>query len=161
MSYPNAVWERAMAVQEVIVKALSGAMHWFRAADILGWSRRTLRRWRERYEQHGYLGLVDTRRHSVGSAHRGAGGGAAQSPVRRPIGERAPRRHGHDTPPPRMGTSATASFPTTRDLQLPAADPTNAFVTLGKIDLGQMLCHQEARLVARDNTVAFEGGHSS
>jgi transposase len=64
MSYPDAVWERAMTVQEVILKALSGEMHWFRAADILGWSPRTLRRWRERYEQHGYVGLVDKRRHS-------------------------------------------------------------------------------------------------
>jgi transposase len=64
MSYPDAVWERAMTVQQVMLKALSGEMHWFRAADILGWSPRTLRRWRERYETHGYVGLVDKRRHS-------------------------------------------------------------------------------------------------
>jgi transposase len=64
MSYPDAVWERAMTVQEVMLKALSGEIHWFRAADILGWSPRTLRRWRERYEKHGYVGLVDKRRHS-------------------------------------------------------------------------------------------------
>ncbi len=53
-----------MTVQEVMLKALSGEMHWFRAADILGWSPRTLRRWRERYETHGYVGLIDKRRHS-------------------------------------------------------------------------------------------------
>src|ERR1700675_4629101 len=64
MSYPEAAWERAMTVQEVILKALSGEIHWFRAADILGWSPRTLRRWRERYETHGYIGLMDKRRHS-------------------------------------------------------------------------------------------------
>jgi len=64
MAYPQAVWERAMTVQEVMLKALSGELHWFRAADILGWSPRTLRRWRERYEQYGYIGLVDKRRHS-------------------------------------------------------------------------------------------------
>jgi transposase len=64
MSYPDAAWERAMTVQEVLLKALSGEIHWFRAADILGFSPRTLRRWRERYEQHGYVGLVDKRRHS-------------------------------------------------------------------------------------------------
>lgn len=64
MSYPQAAWERAMTVQEVILKALSGEIHWFRAADILGFSPRTLRRWRERYETHGYVGLVDKRRHS-------------------------------------------------------------------------------------------------
>lgn len=63
MSYPDAAWERAMTVQEVILKALSGELHWFRAADILGWSPRTLRRWRERYQQHGYVGLVDKRLH--------------------------------------------------------------------------------------------------
>jgi transposase len=64
MSYPQAAWERAMTVQEVVLKALSGEIHWFRAADILGMSPRTLRRWRERYETHGYVGLVDKRRHT-------------------------------------------------------------------------------------------------
>lgn len=64
MSYPDAAWERAMTVQQVMLKALSGEIHWFRAADILGFSPRTLRRWRERYEKHGYIGLVDKRRHS-------------------------------------------------------------------------------------------------
>lgn len=64
MSYPDAAWERAMTVQQVLLKALSGEIHWYRAADILGFSPRTLRRWRERYEQHGYVGLVDKRRHS-------------------------------------------------------------------------------------------------
>jgi len=53
-----------MTVQEVVLKALSGEIHWFRAADILGMSARTLRRWRERYEPHGYVGLVDKRRHT-------------------------------------------------------------------------------------------------
>jgi transposase len=32
--------------------------------DILGFSARTVRRWRERYEKHGYVGLVDKRRQS-------------------------------------------------------------------------------------------------
>jgi hypothetical protein len=61
MSYPDAAWERAMTVQEVIFKALSGERHWFRAAEILGWSPRTLRRWRERFETHGQSGLLDRR----------------------------------------------------------------------------------------------------
>ena len=64
MGYAASAWERAMTVQEVVLKALSGEIHWFRAADILGMSARTLRRWRERYEQYGYVGLVDKRRHS-------------------------------------------------------------------------------------------------
>jgi transposase len=63
MSYPEAVWERAMTVQQVMLRAISGEIHWFQAAEILGWSPRTLRRWRERYVQHGYRGLVDRRRH--------------------------------------------------------------------------------------------------
>jgi len=61
MSYPDAAWERAMKVQEVLLKALSGELHWFRAAEILGLSPRSLRRWRERYEAHGYDGLLDRR----------------------------------------------------------------------------------------------------
>jgi transposase len=61
MSYPEAAWERAMTVQEVILKALSGELHWFRAAEILGWSPRTLRRWRDRFETHGHSGLLDRR----------------------------------------------------------------------------------------------------
>ena len=40
MSYPEAAWERAMKVQEVIMKALTGELHWYRAADILGELRR-------------------------------------------------------------------------------------------------------------------------
>lgn len=62
MGYPDAAWERAMTVQEVMMRALSGELHWFRAADILGWSPRTIRRWRERYLTYGHEGLVDKRR---------------------------------------------------------------------------------------------------
>jgi hypothetical protein len=36
------------------------------------------------------------------------------------------------------------------------ADPTAAFVPLGRVDLDQILCHEEARTVARDNTVVVE-----
>lgn len=61
MAYPEAAWERAMTVQEVLLKALAGELHWYRAAEILGWSPRTLRRWRERYETFGYSGLIDKR----------------------------------------------------------------------------------------------------
>lgn len=61
MSYPEAAWERAMTVQEVMLKAFSGELHWFRAAEILGWSPRTLRRWRDRFETHGHRGLLDRR----------------------------------------------------------------------------------------------------
>lgn len=61
MGYPDAAWERAMKVQDVILRALSGEIHWFRAAEIIGISPRTLRRMRRRYEIGGYDGLIDQR----------------------------------------------------------------------------------------------------
>jgi hypothetical protein len=62
MSYPQAASERPMTVQELMLKAFGGGeIHRFRAADILGFSTRTLPRRREQYDQHGYIGLVDKR----------------------------------------------------------------------------------------------------
>ena len=61
MGYPEAAWERAMKVQDVILRALSGEIHWFRAAEIIGVTPRTLRRMRQRYERAGYDGLIDKR----------------------------------------------------------------------------------------------------
>lgn len=60
--YPMAAVERAMKVQDVILRAMSGQYHWFQAAEILGVSCRTMRRWRERYERLGYDGLYDHRK---------------------------------------------------------------------------------------------------
>jgi hypothetical protein len=37
------------------------------------------------------------------------------------------------------------------------ADPVSAFVPLGGVDLEQVLCHEEARVVAPDNTVRLDG----
>jgi transposase len=37
------------------------------------------------------------------------------------------------------------------------ADPVSAFVPLGKVDLTHILCHEETRTVAPDNTVSLEG----
>jgi transposase len=62
MGFTEAAWERAMKVQEVVLRALSGEMHWFRAAEVLGLSVRTLRRYRLRLEKRGYDGLFDHRR---------------------------------------------------------------------------------------------------
>ncbi len=59
--YPARETERAMKVQEVILRAMSGQIKWFQAAEILGMSARTMRRWRWRLEQHGYDGLFDRR----------------------------------------------------------------------------------------------------
>jgi transposase len=51
-----------MKVQEVILRAISGQILWTQAAEILGMSDRSMRRWRERLEKHGYDGLLDRRR---------------------------------------------------------------------------------------------------
>jgi transposase len=64
MGYSEAAWERAMKMQEVILKALSGEIHWFQAAEILGLSTRTMRRYRIGLEKWGYEGLFDRRRRS-------------------------------------------------------------------------------------------------
>jgi transposase len=60
--YPQPALERAMKIQEVILRAMSGQIHWFEAAEILGISDRQMRRWKWRYEKHGYDGLYDRRR---------------------------------------------------------------------------------------------------
>jgi transposase len=62
MAYSPMAWEQAMRIQDVILRAISGEIHWFQAAEILQMTPRNLRRWRERYERWGYNGLVDQRR---------------------------------------------------------------------------------------------------
>src|SRR5688572_32168648 len=59
--YPARVLERAMKIKEVITRAMSGAINWIQAAEILGMSDRQLRRWRKRWGTHGYDGLYDRR----------------------------------------------------------------------------------------------------
>ena len=61
-SYSKAAMERAMKVQEVILRAMAKKITWWQAAEIIGISDRQMRRWRERYEEHGYDGLFDRRR---------------------------------------------------------------------------------------------------
>lgn len=62
MAYPCGAVERAMKVQEVILRALDGQLTWPQAADILGRSPRSIRRLRWRLEHEGYDGLFDRRR---------------------------------------------------------------------------------------------------
>ena len=61
--YSEAAVERMMKVQEVILKAMAGSLKWWEAAEIIGVSDRTMRRWRERYQEVGYDGLYDRRKH--------------------------------------------------------------------------------------------------
>ena len=61
-SVPAREMERMMKVQEVILKAMAGSLKWWEAAEIIGVSDRTMRRWRTRYQEHGYDGLYDYRK---------------------------------------------------------------------------------------------------
>ena len=51
-----------MKLQDVLLKAMAKKITWWEAAEIIGVTDRTMRRWRERLETHGYSGLVDRRR---------------------------------------------------------------------------------------------------
>jgi transposase len=60
--YSEAGMERAMKIQEVILRAMGKRITWWQAAEIIGISDRQMRRWKRRYEVHGYDGLFDRRR---------------------------------------------------------------------------------------------------
>ena len=60
--YSKAAMERAMKVQEVILRAMAKKITWWQAAEIIGISDRQMRRWHERLEAFGYEGLFDRRR---------------------------------------------------------------------------------------------------
>jgi hypothetical protein len=60
--YSKAAVERAMKVQEVMLRAFAKKITWWQAAEILGVCDRSMRRYRERYEEFGYDGLFDRRR---------------------------------------------------------------------------------------------------
>jgi transposase len=59
--YSAAEMERMMKVQDVLLKAMAKKITWW-AAEILGVTDRTMRRWRERLERGGYSGLADRRK---------------------------------------------------------------------------------------------------
>src|SRR5271169_1303385 len=54
--------ERLMKLQDVLLKAMAKKISWVDAAEIIGVSCRTMRRWRERMEEGGYSGLADRRK---------------------------------------------------------------------------------------------------
>jgi hypothetical protein len=45
--FPAAEMERVMKIQEVILKAMAGKLKWWEAAEIIGVTDRTMRRWRK------------------------------------------------------------------------------------------------------------------
>jgi transposase len=61
MVFAAAAVERAMKIQQVLMRAMSGAITWLQAADILGLEPRSVRRWRARLEAGGPVALYDRR----------------------------------------------------------------------------------------------------
>src|SRR5262245_45845216 len=53
--YPAVAVERAMKVQEVFMQAMAKKISWMEAAEIMGITDRTMRRWKQRHEKHGYV----------------------------------------------------------------------------------------------------------
>ena len=51
-----------MKLQDVLLKAMAKKITWWEAAEIIGVTERTMRRWRERLVSDGYSGLVDRRK---------------------------------------------------------------------------------------------------
>jgi transposase len=60
--YSAAETERMMKLHDVLLKAMAKKIAWWEAAEIIGVTDRTMRRWRERLETNGYSGLVDRRK---------------------------------------------------------------------------------------------------
>ena len=60
--YSAAEMERMMKVQDVLLKAMAKKITWWAAAEIIGVTDRTMRRWREKLEKDGYAGLADRRK---------------------------------------------------------------------------------------------------
>jgi transposase len=60
--YSAAEMERMMKLQDVLLKAMAKKITWWDAAEIIGVTDRTMRRWRERLEVEGYSGLGDGRK---------------------------------------------------------------------------------------------------
>ena len=255
MLFPPAAVERAMTIREVVLRAMSGAITWIQAAEIIGCTPRTLRRWRHRRRReprpcfgellhldgsrHHWLALVPdqwftliaivddaTKRllyaqlvdggESVGAimtalrtvfetsglpmalytdrahwaAHTPRAGARpdptnptqvgralhqlgiehilSYSPQARGRSERVNRTL-QDRLVNELRVGGIATLPAAnrylRDRFVPTynttftrppADPASAFVALGRTDLDQILCHEQERVVARDNTVVLE-----
>ena len=60
--YSDSALRRAMKIQEIILRAMSGEITWIKVAMIISVSDRNMRRWKVRYEKYGYDGLFDRRR---------------------------------------------------------------------------------------------------
>src|SRR2546430_12914122 len=79
VGYSKAAMERAMKVQEVILRAMAKRITWWQAAEIVGISDRWMRRWRESYQEFCYDGLFDKR------GGEGSPPGGSMAPGRRGV----------------------------------------------------------------------------
>jgi transposase len=59
---PEAEVERLMRVRDVMLQAMAKKITWWQAAEILGVSPRTMRRWKWQYDEHGFRGIRDKRK---------------------------------------------------------------------------------------------------
>src|ERR1700739_2658409 len=85
-SYSKAAVERAMKIQEVLLRAMAKKITWWQAAESLGFSDRHVRRIRERYEEFGYESTFDKRRGQPSPkrwpfCHRGESAGSVSGEV--------------------------------------------------------------------------------
>src|ERR1022692_2159222 len=61
ISYTEAAMERALKVEEVILRAVARKITWWQAAEIIGISDRQMPRGHDRYQEFGIRGLYDRR----------------------------------------------------------------------------------------------------
>ncbi len=59
--YSETAWERTVKIQDVILRAMAKKITWWQAAEIIGISDRSMRRWKG-HEEYGYDGLFDRRK---------------------------------------------------------------------------------------------------
>ena len=82
---------RMIKFLDILGRYEAAALGQFEAAALLGVGERTFRRWRQRYEEEGEVGLLDRRLGKVSGkrvpSDRGGGRGALQDPLRRVHGE--------------------------------------------------------------------------
>ena len=95
--YSAAEMERMMKVQDVLLKAMAKKITWWAAAEIIGVTDRTMRRWRERLETDGYSGLADRRKgkpsaQADSAGDGGEGAGTVQGDLLRPEHPALPRK---------------------------------------------------------------------
>ena len=68
--YPRTAAEQAMKLQEVLLRATSGKIKWWQAAELIDISERQMRRWRKRLEDEGPQGITGS---ATAEAKRQAG----------------------------------------------------------------------------------------